>query len=55
MSSISELVLKNNNAAVKSYEKAGFKKNSREEEVLITGEKRTVIFMELEKKDFEKR
>ena len=48
-------VLKDNTDAKKSYEKAGFKENGRTEIVEINGNMREVIFMELEKKDFEKR
>ena len=48
-------VLKDNPGAVRSYEKAGFKKNDRTEILNINGEMCEVIFMELEKKDFEKR
>ncbi len=48
-------VLKDNIDAQKSYKKAGFKENGKIEKVLINGNVREVIFMELEKKDFEKR
>ena len=48
-------VFKNNPGAVRSYEKAGFKKNDRTDILNINGEMLEVIFMELEKKDFEKR
>ena len=48
-------VLKNNPGAVRSYEKAGFKKIDRVDSLIIDGETLEVIFMELEKKDFEKR
>ena len=48
-------VYKDNTGAVKSYIKAGFKDNGRSEKVNVNGESREVIFMELEKKDFEKR
>ncbi|MBO4775571.1 MAG: GNAT family N-acetyltransferase [Lachnospiraceae bacterium] len=46
-------VYKDNPGAIKSYENAGFKKNGRSEDVEVNGEVREVIFMELEKKDFE--
>lgn len=42
-------VHKDNIGAVKSYEKAGFIKNDREETLDINGCKKEVIFMELEK------
>ena len=48
-------VYKDNAGAVKSYEKAGFVSNGKIENIEVNGEKRDVIFMELEKKDFEKR
>jgi len=48
-------VLKNNPGAVRSYEKAGFKKIDRVDKLTVDGETLEVIFMELEKKDFEKR
>ena len=48
-------VLKNNPGAVRSYEKAGFKKIDRVDTLTVDGETLEVIFMELEKKDFEKR
>ena len=48
-------VFKDNPGAVRSYEKAGFKKIDREDTLNIDGETLEVIFMELEKKDFEKR
>ena len=48
-------VYKDNHGAVKSYEKAGFKKTDRTDEINDNGLIREVIFMELEKKDFEKR
>ena len=48
-------VYKDNAGAVKSYEKAGFVSNGKIENIEVNGEKREVIFMELEKKDFEKR
>ena len=48
-------VLKNNPGAVRSYEKAGFKKIDRVDTLTVDGEMLEVIFMELEKKDFEKR
>lgn len=48
-------VYKDNAGAVKSYEKAGFVNNGKIETIEVNGEKRDVIFMELEKKDFEKR
>ena len=48
-------VYKDNTGAVKSYIKVGFKDNGRSERVNVNGESREVIFMELEKKDFEKR
>ena len=48
-------VYKDNAGAVKSYEKAGFVHNGKIETLEVNGEKRDVIFMELEKKDFEKR
>ena len=48
-------VFKDNPGAVKSYEKAGFKKIDRVDTLNIDGETLEVIFMELEKKDFEKR
>ena len=48
-------VFKDNPGAVRSYEKAGFKKIDREDTLNIDGEMLEVIFMELEKKDFEKR
>ena len=48
-------VFKDNPGAVRSYEKAGFKKIDRVDTLNIDGETLEVIFMELEKKDFEKR
>ena len=48
-------VFKDNPGAVRSYEKAGFKKIDRVDTLTIDGETLEVIFMELEKKDFEKR
>ena len=48
-------VFKDNPSAVRSYEKAGFKKIDRVDTLNIDGETLEVIFMELEKKDFEKR
>lgn len=48
-------VFKDNPGAVRSYEKAGFKKTDRVDTLDIDGETLEVIFMELEKKDFEKR
>ena len=48
-------VYKDNAGAVKSYEKAGFVSNGKIENIEVNGKKRDVIFMELEKKDFEKR
>ena len=48
-------VFKDNPGAVRSYEKAGFKKIDRVDTLDIDGETLEVIFMELEKKDFEKR
>ncbi len=48
-------VIKDNTGAFKSYEKAGFKLIDRTETVNIDGEDTEVIFMELEKKDFEER
>lgn len=48
-------VYKDNPGAVRSYEKAGFKRTGRSDKINDNGEIREVIFMELEKKDFEKR
>ena len=48
-------VFEDNPGAVRSYEKAGFKKIDRVDTLNIDGETLEVIFMELEKKDFEKR
>lgn len=48
-------VFKDNPGAVRSYEKAGFKIIDRVDTLTIDGETLEVIFMELEKKDFEKR
>ena len=48
-------VYKDNLGAVKSYTKVGFKDNGNVEKVDVNGESREVIFIELEKKDFEKR
>ena len=48
-------VHKDNYGAIKSYEKAGFKTIDRTEIVNIDGVDCEIIFMELEKKDFEKR
>ncbi len=48
-------VYKDNPGAIRSYEKAGFKKTDGVEKINDNGVIREVIFMELEKKDFEKR
>ncbi|MBO4310608.1 MAG: GNAT family N-acetyltransferase [Lachnospiraceae bacterium] len=48
-------VYEDNAGAVKSYEKAGFVFKGRKESITVNGAKREVLFMELEKKDFEKR
>ena len=48
-------VYKDNPGAIRSYEKAGFKKTDGIEKINDNGAIREVIFMELEKKDFEKR
>ena len=48
-------VYEDNVGAVKSYEKAGFVFKGRKESITVNGAKREVLFMELEKKDFEKR
>ena len=48
-------VYKDNPSAIRSYEKAGFKKTDGIEKINDNGAIREVIFMELEKKDFEKR
>lgn len=44
-----------NERAIKSYEKAGFKKNGKSEIVLIEGKETSIIFMDLEKEEVEKR
>ena len=46
-------VYKDNLGAIKSYENAGFRQNENIERINVNGEVREVIFMELEKKDFE--
>ena len=46
---------KDNACALKSYEKAGFVYKGKTESIEVNGEKRDIVFMELEKKDFEKR
>ena len=48
-------VYKDNPGAIKSYEKAGFVDNGLRESVCVNGISKEVVFMELEKKDFEKR
>lgn len=48
-------VYKDNPGAIKSYEKAGFVDNGLRESVCVNGVSKEVVFMELEKKDFEKR
>ena len=48
-------VYKDNPGAIKSYEKAGFVDNGLRESVSVNGISKEVVFMELEKKDFEKR
>ena len=48
-------VKKDNQGAIKSYEKAGFVFNGRTETVVLEDETAEMVFMELEKKDFGKR
>lgn len=48
-------VYKDNPGAIRSYEKAGFKRTGGADKINDNGVIREVIFMELEKKDFEKR
>ncbi|WP_455951195.1 UDP-4-amino-4,6-dideoxy-N-acetyl-beta-L-altrosamine N-acetyltransferase [Eubacterium sp.] len=47
-------VFEDNVVAIKSYEHAGFKRTGEREEVIKSGENRTVIFMRMEKKTYEK-
>ena len=46
-------VFEDNKIAIKSYENAGFVKTDYAEEVIKSGEKRTVIFMKMEKRKYE--
>lgn len=46
-------VFADNKGAVKSYEKAGFVKNGKSEMITLNGKLQEVIFMSLEKEDFE--
>jgi len=46
-------VYKDNEGAVKSYLKAGFKPNGKTETIEVDSSLKEVIFMEMEKKDFE--
>ena len=53
LSRVNLRVFEDNSAAIKSYENAGFIKTGRKEQVLKSGESRTVIFMKVEKEHYE--